>query len=155
MPDADVTVVPFLDRDHSIQAFNERVLDWTQRASVPLLTADVDHVFVPPRRPEQACSNEAYKAVRPTTSRWAPAMCVPKASARRYSPAACSVHAKPISMSAACRISAARSNRASAAGCGAAGKCASAVREQPRAFRQPLGRHGPGLRLHQLLQSRL
>src|SRR5262245_22980865 len=26
----------FLDRDHSILAFNERVLDWAQRADVPL-----------------------------------------------------------------------------------------------------------------------
>lgn len=31
------TVVPFLDRDHSILAFNDRVLDWARRASVPLL----------------------------------------------------------------------------------------------------------------------
>ena len=31
------TVLPFLDRDHSILAFNERVLDWAQRDSVPLL----------------------------------------------------------------------------------------------------------------------
>lgn len=30
-------VVPFLDRDHSILAFNERVLDWAERADVPLL----------------------------------------------------------------------------------------------------------------------
>ncbi|NNU43258.1 polyphosphate kinase 1 [Ramlibacter sp. B156] len=37
MCDAIPTVVPFLDRDHSILAFNERVLDWAQRASVPLL----------------------------------------------------------------------------------------------------------------------
>ena len=29
--------VPFLDRDHSILAFNERVLDWAHRADVPLL----------------------------------------------------------------------------------------------------------------------
>jgi polyphosphate kinase len=29
--------VPFLDRDHSILAFNERVLDWARRADVPLL----------------------------------------------------------------------------------------------------------------------
>jgi polyphosphate kinase len=29
--------VPFLDRDHSILAFNERVLDWAHRAEVPLL----------------------------------------------------------------------------------------------------------------------
>ncbi len=28
---------PFLDRDHSILAFNERVLDWAHRADVPLL----------------------------------------------------------------------------------------------------------------------
>ncbi|MBE7941280.1 MULTISPECIES: polyphosphate kinase 1 [Ramlibacter] len=28
---------PFLDRDHSILAFNERVLDWAQRPDVPLL----------------------------------------------------------------------------------------------------------------------
>jgi len=37
MCDADVTVLSFLDRDHSILAFNERVLDWAQRSSVPLL----------------------------------------------------------------------------------------------------------------------
>jgi polyphosphate kinase len=37
MCDADVTVLPFLDRDHSILSFNERVLDWAQRDSVPLL----------------------------------------------------------------------------------------------------------------------
>ncbi|MGV3569234.1 MAG: polyphosphate kinase 1 [Ramlibacter sp.] len=30
-------VVPFLDRDHCILAFNERVLDWAYRAAVPLL----------------------------------------------------------------------------------------------------------------------
>ena len=29
--------IPFLDRDHSILAFNERVLDWARRADVPLL----------------------------------------------------------------------------------------------------------------------
>jgi polyphosphate kinase len=29
--------IPFLDRDHSILAFNERVLDWAHRADVPLL----------------------------------------------------------------------------------------------------------------------
>jgi polyphosphate kinase len=29
--------VPFLDRDHSILAFNERVLDWAHRPGVPLL----------------------------------------------------------------------------------------------------------------------
>src|SRR6187551_488115 len=29
--------VQFLDRDHSILAFNERVLDWAHRADVPLL----------------------------------------------------------------------------------------------------------------------
>lgn len=28
---------PFLDRDHSILAFNERVMDWARRADVPLL----------------------------------------------------------------------------------------------------------------------
>jgi polyphosphate kinase len=27
----------FLDRDHSILAFNERVMDWARRADVPLL----------------------------------------------------------------------------------------------------------------------
>ncbi|HEX7890591.1 MAG TPA: polyphosphate kinase 1 [Ramlibacter sp.] len=37
MCDTAPTVVPFLDRDHSILAFNERVLDWARRASVPLL----------------------------------------------------------------------------------------------------------------------
>ena len=31
------TTVRFLDRDHSILAFNERVLDWAKRADVPLL----------------------------------------------------------------------------------------------------------------------
>jgi len=34
---AATTAVPFLDRDHSILAFNERVLDWAQRKDVPLL----------------------------------------------------------------------------------------------------------------------
>ncbi|MEJ8838949.1 polyphosphate kinase 1 [Ramlibacter sp. AN1133] len=29
--------LPFLDRDHSILAFNERVLDWARRSEVPLL----------------------------------------------------------------------------------------------------------------------
>src|SRR3954467_5178721 len=29
--------VQFLDRDHSILAFNERVLDWAHRPDVPLL----------------------------------------------------------------------------------------------------------------------
>lgn len=29
--------IPFLDRDHSILAFNERVLDWAHRPAVPLL----------------------------------------------------------------------------------------------------------------------
>src|SRR5688572_30736399 len=37
MCDAPVTAVPFLDRDHSILAFNERVLDWAHRPDVPLL----------------------------------------------------------------------------------------------------------------------
>ncbi|NMM09309.1 MAG: polyphosphate kinase 1 [Polaromonas sp.] len=31
------TPIPFLDRDHSILAFNERVLDWAKRPDVPLL----------------------------------------------------------------------------------------------------------------------
>jgi len=29
--------IKFLDRDHSILAFNERVLDWARRVEVPLL----------------------------------------------------------------------------------------------------------------------
>ncbi len=33
----EVPPVPFLDRDHSILAFNERVLDWARRPDVPLL----------------------------------------------------------------------------------------------------------------------
>jgi polyphosphate kinase len=33
----DVQPVQFLDRDHSILAFNERVLDWARRPDVPLL----------------------------------------------------------------------------------------------------------------------
>jgi polyphosphate kinase len=37
MCDTGPAVIPFLDRDHSILAFNERVLDWAQRAGVPLL----------------------------------------------------------------------------------------------------------------------
>lgn len=37
MCDAPLKAVPFLDRDHSILAFNERVLDWADRADVPLL----------------------------------------------------------------------------------------------------------------------
>src|SRR6476659_8412709 len=36
-PVAPVTGIPFLDRDHSILAFNERVLDWARRPDVPLL----------------------------------------------------------------------------------------------------------------------
>ena len=31
------TRIPFLDRDHSILAFNERVMDWARRPDVPLL----------------------------------------------------------------------------------------------------------------------
>jgi polyphosphate kinase len=34
---ATAETIPFLDRDHSILAFNERVLDWAHRADVPLL----------------------------------------------------------------------------------------------------------------------
>ena len=34
---ADGESIPFLDRDHSILAFNERVLDWARRPDVPLL----------------------------------------------------------------------------------------------------------------------
>jgi polyphosphate kinase len=34
---AAVIKIPFLDRDHSILAFNERVLDWAHRPDVPLL----------------------------------------------------------------------------------------------------------------------
>ena len=37
MPDAAATAVQFLDRDQSILAFNERVLDWAHRPGVPLL----------------------------------------------------------------------------------------------------------------------
>ena len=33
----DTAEIPFLDRDHSILAFNERVLDWARRTDVPLL----------------------------------------------------------------------------------------------------------------------
>jgi polyphosphate kinase len=33
----DGEAIPFLDRDHSILAFNERVLDWARRKDVPLL----------------------------------------------------------------------------------------------------------------------
>jgi polyphosphate kinase len=36
-PAAAPAPVPFLDRDHSILAFNERVLDWARRPEVPLL----------------------------------------------------------------------------------------------------------------------
>ncbi len=36
-PTAEAVTVPLLDRDHSILAFNERVLDWAHRAEVPLL----------------------------------------------------------------------------------------------------------------------
>nr|WP_309678337.1 polyphosphate kinase 1 [Polaromonas sp.] len=36
-PAATPATVQFLDRDHSILAFNERVLDWARRAEVPLL----------------------------------------------------------------------------------------------------------------------
>jgi polyphosphate kinase len=35
--DTDAAAIPFLDRDHSILAFNERVLDWARREDVPLL----------------------------------------------------------------------------------------------------------------------
>ena len=35
--DEPVPLSAFLDRDHSIVAFNERVLDWARRPSVPLL----------------------------------------------------------------------------------------------------------------------
>lgn len=37
MPDTASLHVPFLDRDHSILAFNRRVLDWAHRPRVPLL----------------------------------------------------------------------------------------------------------------------
>ncbi|MBC7435556.1 MAG: polyphosphate kinase 1 [Bdellovibrionales bacterium] len=37
LPTVAVASVPFLDRDHSILAFNERVLDWARRPEVPLL----------------------------------------------------------------------------------------------------------------------
>lgn len=33
----EAQAIPYLDRDHSILAFNERVLDWARRADVPLL----------------------------------------------------------------------------------------------------------------------
>jgi polyphosphate kinase len=36
-PPVATTPVKFLDRDHSILAFNERVLDWARRVEVPLL----------------------------------------------------------------------------------------------------------------------
>ena len=36
-PPDDLPQLRFLDRDHSILAFNERVLDWARRADVPLL----------------------------------------------------------------------------------------------------------------------
>lgn len=36
-PSTETLPVQFLDRDHSILAFNARVLDWAQRADVPLL----------------------------------------------------------------------------------------------------------------------
>jgi len=36
-PSAAGEAIPFLDRDHSILAFNERVLDWALRPDVPLL----------------------------------------------------------------------------------------------------------------------
>ena len=36
-PGAHTVPIKFLDRDHSILAFNERVLDWARRADVPLL----------------------------------------------------------------------------------------------------------------------
>jgi polyphosphate kinase len=34
---AAAPAVPFLNRDHSTLAFNERVLDWARRTDVPLL----------------------------------------------------------------------------------------------------------------------
>ena len=37
LPGSLVETIQFLDRDHSILAFNERVLDWAKRADVPLL----------------------------------------------------------------------------------------------------------------------
>ncbi len=36
-PSVTAASIPFLDRDHSILAFNERVLDWARRPEVPLL----------------------------------------------------------------------------------------------------------------------
>jgi len=36
-PPPATEAIPFLDRDHSILAFNERVLDWARRPDVPLL----------------------------------------------------------------------------------------------------------------------
>src|SRR5436309_15232481 len=37
VPTAAAESIAFLDRDHSILAFNERVLDWAHRPDVPLL----------------------------------------------------------------------------------------------------------------------
>jgi polyphosphate kinase len=37
VPEEHSQAIPFLDRDHSILAFNERVLDWAHRPDVPLL----------------------------------------------------------------------------------------------------------------------
>ena len=37
VPDQQARAITLLDRDHSILAFNERVLDWARRADVPLL----------------------------------------------------------------------------------------------------------------------
>src|SRR5215207_1218752 len=60
--------VQFLDRDHSILAFNERVLDWARRPDVPLLerlrylcivSSNLDEFFEVRAEPHLAASETA------------------------------------------------------------------------------------------------
>ena len=74
--------IKFLDRDHSILAFNERVLDWARRAEVPLLerlrflcivSSNLDEFFEvravthltaePGNEPKSAYTAESFKAL--------------------------------------------------------------------------------------------
>jgi len=67
-PAAESHVVPLLDRDHSILAFNERVLDWAHRPQVPLLerlrflcivSSNLDEFFEIRAAPHLAASQSA------------------------------------------------------------------------------------------------
>ncbi|MBA2673883.1 polyphosphate kinase 1 [Ramlibacter sp.] len=95
MSDAQATpVVPFLDRDHSILAFNERVLDWAQRADVPLLerlrymtivSSNLDEFFEVRAEPHlTAARNGDHKGLYTAKSFEALAAAAHKLVARQY-----------------------------------------------------------------------